>query len=172
MLTLAEARALIENCHEAWRRGDLDALLAQYTDDMEYWCNAGNPAGGPVELTGKAPFRDSLAAVLRTTRCEAHFLSFEYADGLGRTLSSYRLERIGTAVVLEGTYRQVIHYRHGLISRLEEYHDSGRLTAFWLLTSGGAAPTTVVWDAVPGVSGRRPAKSGRKGRARSRSGSE
>jgi ketosteroid isomerase-like protein len=147
MLTYAQARELIENSHEHWRRGDLDGLLTQYTDDMEYWCNAGDPSGGPVEIKGKDAFRDSLAPVLRTTRCSARVLAFDFDGSVGRTQARYRMERLGTAVVLEGTYRQIIHYRDGLISRLEEYHDAGRLNAFWQLTAGGAEPKVAVWDA-------------------------
>jgi ketosteroid isomerase-like protein len=147
MLTHTRARELIESSHEAWRRGDLEGLLGQYADDMAYWCNAGDPSGGPVEIKGKAAFRETLAAVLRTTLCDSHILSFDFDGTRARTKAHYRLERRGTAVVLEGTYRQVISYKGGLISRLEEYHDAGRLTAFWQLTSGDAKPKAAVWDA-------------------------
>ncbi|WP_295556953.1 nuclear transport factor 2 family protein [uncultured Hyphomicrobium sp.] len=147
MLTRTRARELIEGSHEAWRRGDLEWLLAQYADDMEYWCNAGDPSGGPVEIKGKAAFGETLAAVLRTTHCISHILSFDFDGVRGRTKAHYRLERRGTPVVLEGKYRQVISYKAGLISRLEEYHDAGRLTAFWQLTSGDAQPKLAVWDA-------------------------
>lgn len=147
MLTHSQARELIENSHEAWRRGNLEDLLSQYADDMEYWCNAGDPCGGPVELRGKPAFHASLAAVLRTTRCDSHILTFDYDGERARTKAHYRLEHLGTAVVLEGTYRQFIYYKRGLIWRLEEFHDAGRLTAFWQLTSGGAEPKAAVWDA-------------------------
>ncbi len=146
MLTDAQASALIEKSHEQWRRGNLEGLLSQYTDDMEYWCNAGDPGGGPVELKGKAAFGESLAAVLRSTCCDSHILTFAYDGEVARTTAFYRLERIGTAVVLDGTYRQIVYFKRGLISRLEEYHDAGRLTAFWLLTSDGAEPKAAVWD--------------------------
>lgn len=147
MLTDTQARELIETSHQEWRRGNLEGLLAQYTDDMEFWCNAGDPSGKPVELRGKAAFGESLAAVLRSTHCTAHVLTFDYDGTCARVHARYRMERIGSAAVIEGTYRQVIHYRDGLISRLEEYHDAGRLNAFWQLTSGGAEPTVPLWDA-------------------------
>jgi ketosteroid isomerase-like protein len=147
MLTSIKARELIENSHEAWRRGDLDGLLAQYTDDLAYWCNAGNPAGGPVEIFGRDAFRETLAAVLRTALCNSHVLTFDFDGALGRTKAHYRLEHRDVAAVLEGTYRQVIHYRGGLISRLEEFHDAGRLTAFWKLATVGTEPRVAIWDA-------------------------
>ncbi len=147
MLTHTQARELIDNSHAEWRRGNLDGLFAQYTDDMEYWCNAGDPSGGPVEIKGKAAFRETLAAVLRTTCCDSHILTFDYDGTRARTKAYYRLEHRGTGVVLEGNYRQVFYFKHGLISRLEEFHDAGRLTAFWQLASDGAEPKVAVWDA-------------------------
>lgn len=147
MPTHTQARELIENLHAEWRLGNLDGLLAQYTHDMVHWCNAGGLSGGPIEIFGQASFRETLAAVLRTTRCNSHVLTFAY-DGTRATVKAhYRLEHRQTGVVLEGTYRQVVYFARGLISRLEEYHDAGRLTAFWQLAAEGAAPKVAVWDA-------------------------
>lgn len=146
MLTYDRAQELIEASHENWRQGNLNGLLDQYTGDMEYWCNAGDPAGGPIEFKGKPAFQDSLAAILRTTRCTSRILTFDFDGTRAKINAWYRLERTGTAIVLEGTYRQIVSYDRGLISRLEEFHDAGRLTAFWQLSSGGAAKAAV-WDA-------------------------
>jgi ketosteroid isomerase-like protein len=147
MLTYEQALALVETSHHEWCRGNLDGMFAQYSDDMEFWCNAGDPSGGPVEMKGKEAFRESLAAVLRTTRCWSNMLSFDYDEGRARILAEYRMEHIASAVTLRGTYRQIVFYKSRKIRRLEEYHDAGRLNAFWKLTAKGAVPRTAVWDA-------------------------
>jgi ketosteroid isomerase-like protein len=147
MLTYFQARALVERSHFCWCRRDLDGLLEQYTDDMEFWCNAGALDGGPVELRGKAIFRASLEGVLVTTVCRSHIQSFRYDDGKAFTSAFYRLQHRETRFVLAGSYRQIFSFRDGLIARLEEFHDGGRLTAFWRLVASGAEPSVVVWDA-------------------------
>jgi len=100
-----------------------------------------------AENTAWDSVRETLAAVLRTTRCNSHILTFAYDGTCATVKAHYRLEHRETGVVLEGTYRQVVYFARGLISRLEEYHDAGRLTAFWQLTSDGATPKVAVWDA-------------------------
>jgi ketosteroid isomerase-like protein len=147
MLTHDQALTLIETSHHEWRRANLDGLFAQYSDDMEFWCNVGDPSGGPVEMKGKEAFRETLAAVLRTTRCWSNILTFDYDENRARILAEYRMEHIASAVSLKGTYRQLVFYKGQKIKRLEEYHDAGRLNAFWKLTAEGAVPKTVVWDA-------------------------
>jgi ketosteroid isomerase-like protein len=147
MLDHDKALAVIERSHHEWRRANLDGMFAQYNDDMEFWCNAGDPAGGPIEIKGKAAFRETLAAVLRTTRCTSRIITFEYLEGRARTLAEYRMQHIASGIVLKGTYRQIVSFERGRIQRLEEFHDAGRLHAFWQLTADGASPNTAVWDA-------------------------
>ncbi len=147
MLTYDQAFALVETSHHEWRRANLDGLFNQYNDHMEFWCNVGGPDGEPVEIKGKAAFRETLAAVIRTTRCWSGISTFDYDGTRARTLADYRLQHIASAVSLKGTYRQVVYFERGKIQRLEEYHDAGRLNAFWKLTAEGAAPKTAVWDA-------------------------
>jgi ketosteroid isomerase-like protein len=137
MLTYDQALTLIENSHHEWRRANLDGLFAQYSDDMEFWCNVGDPSGGPIEMKGKQAFRETLASIL----------TFDYDEGRARILAEYRMEHIASAVSLKGTYRQIVFYKGQKIQRLEEYHDAGRLNAFWKLTAEGAVPKTAVWDA-------------------------
>jgi ketosteroid isomerase-like protein len=147
MLDHDKARAIVEKSHHEWRRANLDGLFEQYNDDMEYWCNAGDPSGGPIEIKGKAAFRETLAAVIRTTKCSSRIVTFDYSDARARTLAEYHMQHLATGIVLKGTYRQLITFQRGRIQRLEEYHDAGRLTAFWELTADGASPKTAVWDA-------------------------
>jgi hypothetical protein len=57
------------------------------------------------------------------------------------------MQHIASGVVLNGTYRQIVSFHRGKIQRLEEYHDAGRLNAFWALTAAGASPNVALWDA-------------------------
>jgi ketosteroid isomerase-like protein len=138
MPTEEEALAAIEASHHEWRCANLAGLLAQYTDDMVFWCNAGYPSGGPIEIKGKAAFRESLAAILRTTRCTSRIVNFNYSEGRARVLAEHRMHHIASGISLSGTYRQLISFKRGKIQRLEEYHDAARLAAFWKLTAEGA----------------------------------
>jgi ketosteroid isomerase-like protein len=149
MPTDDQARAILEKAHHEWSLGNLDGMLAQFTDDMKFWCNAGDPAGGPIEFQGKAAFRQSLEAVLRTTRSRSQLLSFTFDGEVARANVSIRMESLINGVVLIATYREIVRYEALSISRIEEYHDAARLTAFWKLHAEGATPTQAVWDVEP-----------------------
>lgn len=149
MPTDDQARTLIEQAHAAWSRGDLDAMVAQFTDDMQFWCNAGDPSGGPIEFMGKLAFRQSLEAVLRTTRSKSQVVSFRFDDTVAHVRASIRLESLISGAKLVTAYRQLVRYRGLLISRIEEYHDAGRLNAFWKLHAEGAQGKSALWDVDP-----------------------
>lgn len=147
MLTECQALTVIERSHQEWCRANLDGLCDQYNDDMVFWCNCGDPSGGPIEIRGKAKFRETLSAILRTTRCTSRIVTFDYGEGRARILAEYRMQHMASGITLNGTYRQLVSFDRGKIQRLEEYHDAGRLTAFWKLAADGRRPKIAIWDA-------------------------
>lgn len=149
MPTDEQARALIEKAHEASNRGDLDAMLAQFTADMQFWCNAGNPSGGSIEFTDKHAFRRSLEAMLRTTISRSKIVSFRFDDEIAHVRVRIHIKSLIVGAELEATYRQLVRYKGLLISRIEEYHDAARLNAFWKLHAEGAEAKLAVWDVDP-----------------------
>jgi len=151
MPTDEQARALIQKAHDAWSCGDLDGMLDQFTDEMEFWCNAGDPAGGPIEFRGKIALRQSLEAVLRTTSSKSKLLSFAFDGEVARASVSIRMESLLSGVVLDASYREIVRYRGLRISRIEEYHDAARLTTFWRLHAEGAKPAQAIWDVEPSL---------------------
>lgn len=122
-------------------------MFRSYNLNMEFWCNAGDPAGGPIEIKGQTAFRETLEAVIRTTRCWSSISTFHHDGHRARILADYRMQHRTSGLSLTGTYRQLVFYEGGKIQRLEEYHDAGRLEAFWALAGQGLTAKSAVWDA-------------------------
>lgn len=148
MVTDEQARTLIERAHTAWSRGDLDEMLAQFSYDMEFWCNAGDPSG-PIEFKDKNNFRQSLEAVLRTTKSKSRLVSFRFDGEVAHARASIRMESLVCGAKYVAAYRQIVRYKRLRISRIEEYHDAGLLNAFWKLHADGARAGLAVWDVDP-----------------------
>lgn len=149
MPTDEQARALIESAHFEWSRGNLDGMLAQFSDDMEFWCNAGNPSGGSIEFKDKNKFRQSLEAVLRTTKSKSRLVSFRFDGEIAHVRASIRMESLVCGAKHVAQYRQIVRYKALRISRIEEYRDAGLLNAFWKLHADGAQAGLAVWDVEP-----------------------
>lgn len=149
MLTDEQARALIESAHSAWSRGDLDAMLALFCDDMEFWCNAGDPSGGPIEFKGKKDFGLSLEPILRTTNAKSRVVSFRFDGEVAHVRASIRIESLISGAKIVAEYRQLVRFKGHQIVRMEEFHDAGLLTAFWKLHADGAQAGLAVWDVEP-----------------------
>ncbi len=58
-----KARIILDLTHAAWSRGDVEGVLAQYVDDLTWFCNAGGPDGGPLTVVGKQGLRDMLQPI-------------------------------------------------------------------------------------------------------------
>jgi hypothetical protein len=124
-------------------------MMAQFSDDMEFWCNAGDPSGGPIEFKGKNDLRQSLEAVLRTTKSKSRIVSFRFDGEVAHVRASIRMESLVCGAKHVAQYRQIVRYKRLRISRIEEYHDAGLLNAFWKLHAEGAQAGLAVWDVDP-----------------------
>jgi ketosteroid isomerase-like protein len=128
------ARAILDAVHAAWSEADMDAMLRHYADDLVYWLNVGDPAGGPLKIVGKAGLRDFLVGIATVVESVSVVEYFRVADdGVGRSQIAAYVKHKVTGLALSGTYRQVITFRDGKIVRLEEYHDAAKMAAFWRL---------------------------------------
>ncbi len=58
-----KARIILDLTHAAWSRGDVEGVLAQYVDDLTWFCNTGGPDGGPLTVVGKQGLRDMLQPI-------------------------------------------------------------------------------------------------------------
>jgi ketosteroid isomerase-like protein len=138
MFDEASAKSILLAAHAAWSRGDIEAILACYVDELTYWCNAGGPDGGPFQIEGKQQFR----AFLQSMQEAEGRLTMDYfrlVDGIGRARVKCVVRHKRTGHKLVGSYRQVISYRDNKILRLEEYHDAARWAAFWKMIAGEAS---------------------------------
>jgi len=128
------ARAMVEAAHAAWSNGDLEGVLAWYTEDATYMSNVGpTPDGEPYMITGKQAMRGFLGAVLQVAESMSVVEHFVFENGVGRARVACYIRDKATGLVLSGTYRQKHTFRDGRIATLEEIHDAARMAAFWRL---------------------------------------
>lgn len=129
------AREIIDSSHNAWSRGDIEAMLAYFADDVIYWCNAGSLDGIPHIIEGKQALRTFLRSIVSVAESATATDHFQFEDGLGRASVEAYIRHRRTGHVLSGTYRQVVTYRGRKIARLEEYHDAAKMAAFWRMVT-------------------------------------
>jgi ketosteroid isomerase-like protein len=129
------AREIIDSAHNAWSRGEIEAILAHYTDDMVYWCNAGSLDGVPYVIEGKQAHRTFLRSIMSVAESATATEHFQFEDGIGRATVEAYIRHRRTGHVLSGTFRQIITYRGRKIARLDEYHDAAKMAAFWRMVT-------------------------------------
>lgn len=126
------ARAMVDACHAAWSRGDLNGLLSWYRDDAVYRCNIGpNNDGQAFVARGKGAIREFLAPVLLIAESMSVCDHFVFADDEARVQVSCFIREKRTGHTLSGTYRQKYKFESGLIACVEEIHDAAKMAAFW-----------------------------------------
>lgn len=135
-LTWREAETILDEAHLAWTDGDVEGTLACYCDDLTYVCNTGGIDGAPLTICGKAQFRDFLLPVMETLDSSSFVSQFEFDDQIGCALIDCHLRHRKTELTLVGTYSQIVTFKGGKLSRLEEVHDVSRMAAFWRLVLG------------------------------------
>lgn len=127
------ARELLDAAYNAWSRGDVASVLAQYADDMTFWSNVGGPSGEPTTIVGKAAFAEFVEHLAATLEGASAMDHFSFADGIGRANVEHYIRHKKTGLTMAGSYRQVTTFRDGKITRVEQYHDAARTAAFWRL---------------------------------------
>ncbi|WP_295559407.1 nuclear transport factor 2 family protein [uncultured Hyphomicrobium sp.] len=129
------AREILDSAHNAWSRGDVEAMLAYYDDDVTYWCNAGSLDGIPYIIQGKQGLRTFLRSILAVAESATATEHFQFEDGIGRAKVEAYIRHRRTGHVLSGCYRQIVTYRGRKIVRLDEYHDAAKMAAFWRMVT-------------------------------------
>ena len=133
------ARLILDAAHAAWSRGDVEGVLDQYVDDLTYWCNTGGPDGGPLIIVGKDGLREMLNSIVAVAESVSVSEYFRFIDGTGRAKIECYIRHKTTGHTMVGSYRQVVTYRGGRISRTDEFHDAARMATFWRMISDNAA---------------------------------
>jgi len=127
------AKAVIEEAHRAWSAGDIDAVLRTYTEDIWFQRNSSDFEIPPDVIRG----REAMGAFLRDVAEKAEGMavleSFQFHSGIARSRVSYFLKDRSTGQTLTATYRQIVMFRDMQISRMEQFHDAARLSAFFRL---------------------------------------
>ena len=131
-----DLRDILERAHAAWTRGNLDETLKCYDDQIVYSGNIGGPGGKPLVYTGKTAMRAFLEPILVLAECISTPLTFVYRDGVGRAQIHFQLRHKKTGNVLRGTFRQIVKFRDGKITSLDEFR---RCTDECLLVHGSGS---------------------------------
>lgn len=128
------ARDILDTCHNAWSRGEIERMLSHCTEDLYYWCNAGFD-GSPYILEGKPAYRTFLMSIVSVAESATATEHFQLEDGVGRAKVEAYIRHRRTGYVLSGTYRQIVTFRGRKIAKIEEYHDAAKMAAFWRLVT-------------------------------------
>jgi|SRR3569832_1922643 uncharacterized protein (TIGR02246 family) len=126
------ARAIVEAAHHAWNSGDIEGMLASYTEDVTYVSNTG-PNGESMTLRGKAEFRARFEPILSIVRAVTSLESFYLEGSVARIRYQTYVLHHATGHEMTGTYRQLCTYRGLQICRIEDFHDAAKIAAFWRL---------------------------------------
>jgi ketosteroid isomerase-like protein len=132
-LNFDTAKAITDEAHRAWSAGDLDAVLRTYSDDLWFQRNAVDASSDPLIIRGKVAMGIFLRDIFSKATGMAVVENFQFHAGIGKSRVSYFLKDRETGESFSGTYRQILMFRHGQICRMEQFHDSARLTAFFKL---------------------------------------
>ncbi|MBS0240160.1 MAG: hypothetical protein JSR89_17230 [Proteobacteria bacterium] len=133
LLNEATAEVVLSAIHLAWSDGDIQRLLDLFTFDVAYRCNLPDETGKPRHFEG----REAFGAFLRTKRGLMNSTTvinqFSYSSGIARANITYVQRHHTTGLEYSGTYRQVATFRGSQVALLEEFHDVGKLRAYWKL---------------------------------------
>ncbi|MBS0252568.1 MAG: hypothetical protein JSR78_16050 [Proteobacteria bacterium] len=133
LLNSLTAKAIVDEAHRAWGAGDIEGVLRTYADDIWFQRNAVDASSAPLVIVGRAAMGVFLRDVLSKATGMAVVDDFQFHAGIGRSRVSYFLKDRKTGQGLSGTYRQIVIFRDMQISRMEQFHDAARLTAFFKL---------------------------------------
>lgn len=131
--TATEARHIIEQVYAAWNAGEIDRMLTYFVDDLVYHSNTGGFDGEPITIHDKGPFRELYNSVLVAAESNVSVISFQLEDGIARTQQNAVTRHRTTGHELVASYRQLTEFRGGKISKVEQFHDAARMSAFWRL---------------------------------------
>lgn len=129
------AREILDRAHAAWYERDIEGVLACYTDDLYYWCNAGAEENTPYVVEGKPAMRTFLRSIMAVADSGSVAEYFKFADGVARASIECFIRHRRTGLTLAGSYRQIVTFRGRKIARLQEFHDAAKLAAFWRLVA-------------------------------------
>jgi ketosteroid isomerase-like protein len=133
LLNYDTAKAIVEETHRAWSEGDIDAVLRIYAEDIFYKRNAGDRSTPPLVIQGREAMGVYLREIQEKASGMAVVKNFQFRSGIGRARVTYFLEDRASGQTHTATYRQTVAYRGLHISRIEQFHDSARLSAFFRL---------------------------------------
>jgi ketosteroid isomerase-like protein len=129
------AHNILITVHDAWSNGALERMLSHYTDDVIYWCNAGHVQGQPFQMDGKQGMRTFLHTILAVAESGTSVVDFSFDDGLAHATIKAHIKHRRTGHEIRGSYRQIVTFRGRKICRVDEFHDTERMSQFWHMVS-------------------------------------
>jgi len=137
----ARPRGIVEGLYASWAAKDLRAVLACCTEDIVFALHVPReimPFAG--ETRGKASLAPRLQMILDGFDfLEYRPLLITEDDDSFRAQVRYHFRHKATGHAIEGTMRHVGRVKGDKIARLEEFHDTPRVRAFFKLLAQSAS---------------------------------
>ncbi len=136
----ADSVALMHEFAEAYAVRDFDRALTCFSDDVIYSLHADREVVPFAGVTiGKAQVRkrwEMIAAMFDMPLYRLEHAAL-HGDELHASIA-YRFRHIVSGEEIEGNMRGVLWVRGGLFARINEFHDRGRVEAFFRLIAKSA----------------------------------
>lgn len=137
----AQIRDLMETIYASWAAKDLPAVLDYMTDDVEFAMHV------PVEdlpFAGESRGKEEIVPRLQAILDGFDFLEYRPLliredDDTFHAQVFYHYRHKETGREIEGTMRHVGHMQGGKLARLDEFHDTQRVVAFFQLVTQEAS---------------------------------
>ena len=138
---IARAEDIVQRYWDAWSIRDTTTALACLADNVELTVHIPQdtlPFGGLT--VGRAAVSDRMQSSIEQFERLYYIATIIAVDARSvRGQISFRVRHRMTGEIIDGIARQVFEVKNGLITRIEEYHDTERLKAFMRLVSSTAA---------------------------------
>jgi len=134
----AETRRVFQGAVSAWANRDLDLAMSFMSDEVVHILNVdGEVAPFAASTNGKAALRTKLQLLLDTFDFGALVTDHLKIDGaVARAGIKIIYIHIGSGERLNVRFRFIVEQHHGLIVRMDEFHDAAYLESFVRLVSG------------------------------------
>lgn len=135
-----DASLIVWRLYDAWRRQNVGGVLACCAADIVYMVYPSQPEHRSLRIYRG---RYEVAAYLHAMCWEWRFLELDPSavrvspDGICvRERVRFKAEHRATGNILESTKRHVWHLRDGLVTRCDEFEDTGLIRAFMQMADG------------------------------------
>jgi ketosteroid isomerase-like protein len=133
----SHARLILGDVYASWERGDLQATLSYFRNDMVYAVHSSPDAPSFVGAGfGRDGFARQLECFVRQFEVEAFRLQFLRLEGVSLlSVATYRYSHRASGLDVDGRMRHRWRFVGDEIAAFELFHDTPRMRAFYDLAA-------------------------------------